>query len=132
MEGDQIPPLDSGKEGYYWVSIDAVTPAERRPLEEVRSEIVSLWKDRKRTAELETLAQRLADRGNAGESFDTLAGEFGRSVLTMPGIQRHAQNDTFSRVAVTAHRRPMRLRAPIRKQKPLSQILSGPTCSRRL
>src|SRR5690606_28249973 len=64
-------------------------------------EIVSLWKDRKRAAELEALAQRLADRGNAGESFDTLASEFGRSVLTMPGIQRHAQNDTFSRVAVT-------------------------------
>jgi peptidyl-prolyl cis-trans isomerase D len=101
MEGDQIPPLDSGKEGYYWVSVDAVTPAERRPLEEVRDEIVSLWKNRKRAAELEALAQRLADRGNAGESFDVLANELGRSVLTMPGIQRQAQNDTFSRIAVT-------------------------------
>lgn len=99
--GDQVPPLDSGKDGYYWVEIDAVTPAEVRPLDEVRDEVVKLWKQRKRAAELEALAQKLMDRGNAGESFDKIAGEYDRSVLTMPGIQRYAENDTFSRTAVS-------------------------------
>lgn len=101
MEGDQIPPLDTGKEGYYWVEINAVTPATRKPLDEVRDEIVKVWNDQQRAAALEDIAQKLADRGNTGESFDKIAGELNRSVLTMPGIQRYAQSDTFSRTAVT-------------------------------
>ena len=100
-EGEQIPPLDTGKEGYYWVEIGAVTPAERKPLDEVRGEIVKVWNDRQRQAALEEIAQKLADRGNAGESFETIAAELSRSVLTMPSIQRYAQSDTFSRTAVT-------------------------------
>ncbi|MFN4355548.1 SurA N-terminal domain-containing protein [Parvibaculum sp.] len=100
MEGDQIPPLDTGKEGYYWVEINAVTPAARKPLDEVRTEIVKVWSDQQRVAALENIAQKLADRGNAGESFDQIASELNRSVLTMPGIQRYAQSDTFSRTAV--------------------------------
>lgn len=99
-EGDQIPPLDTGKEGYYWVEISAVTPAARKPLDDVRADIVKLWKDQHRAAALEEIARKLADRGNAGESFGKIASELGRSVLTMPGIQRYAQNDTFSRTAV--------------------------------
>lgn len=101
MEGDQIPPLDTGKEGYYWVEINAVTPATRKPLDEVRDEIVKVWNDQQRAAALEDIAQKLADRGNGGESFDKIASELSRSVLTMPGIQRYAQSDTFSRTAVT-------------------------------
>lgn len=101
MEGDQIPPLDTGKEGYYWVEINAVAPATRRPLDEVRDEIVKVWNDQQRAAALEDIAQKLADRGNGGESFDKIASELNRSVLTMPGIQRYAQSDTFSRTAVT-------------------------------
>jgi peptidyl-prolyl cis-trans isomerase D len=100
MEGDQIPPLDTGKEGYYWVEINTVTPAAMKPLDEVRDEIVKVWTDRQREAALENIAERLADRGNAGESFETIASELNRGVLTMPGIQRYAQNDTFSRSAV--------------------------------
>lgn len=100
MEGDQIPPLDTGKEGYYWVEINTVTPAALKPLDEVRDEIVKVWNDQQREAALENIAQRLADRGNAGESFEEIARELNRGVLTMPGIQRYAQNDTFSRSAV--------------------------------
>lgn len=99
--GDQTPPKDTGKEGYYWVQVDAINPATLQPLEEVREKVVTLWKETRRAAELEALAAKLADRGNAGESFEKIASEYGRSVLAMPGIQRYAQNDTFSRTAVT-------------------------------
>lgn len=99
--GDQNPPKDTGKEGYYWVQVDEITPAAVQPLDEVRDRLVTLWKERKRAAELEALAAKLVDRGNAGESFEKIASEYGRSVLAMPGIQRYAQNDTFSRTAVT-------------------------------
>ena len=101
MEGDQIPPLDTGKEGYYWIEINNITPSARKPLEEVRTEVVNVWTAQQRAAALEELAQTLAERGNAGESFEKIAGELDRSMLTVPGIQRYAQNDTFSRTAVT-------------------------------
>ena len=99
--GEQIPPLDTGKDGYYWIQIDEVTPTEQQPFDEVRDDVVKLWKEKKRASELEALAAELARRGNNGESFEKIAGEYDRSVLKIPGIQRYAQNDTFSRTAVT-------------------------------
>lgn len=99
--GEQIPPLATSGQGYYWVQVDQITPAAVQPLDEVRDRVVTLWKEKKLAAELQALAEKLADRGNAGESFEKIAAEYDRSVLTMPGIGRNAQNDTFSRTAVT-------------------------------
>ena len=100
--GEQIPPLATAGQGYYWLQVDAITPAEVQPLDEVRERVLSLWKERKRAAELQALASELVERGNAGESFEKIADEYDRSVLTMPGIGRNAQNDTFSRTAVAS------------------------------
>ena len=67
----------------------------------MRERVLELWKETRRTAELQALAEKLAERGNAGESFEKIAGEYGRSVLATPGIGRNSRNDTFSRTAVT-------------------------------
>lgn len=99
--GEQIPPLATSKQGYYWMQVDAVTPAEVQPLADVRERVLTIWKNEKRASELQALAEKLVERGNAGESFETIAGEYGRSVLTAQGIGRNASNDTFSRSAVT-------------------------------
>jgi peptidyl-prolyl cis-trans isomerase D len=98
--GEQIPPLATTGQGYYWVQVDAVTPAAVQPLEEVRDRVVSIWKQRESASRLQALAEKLVERGNAGESFEKIAAEYDRSVLAMPGIQRNAQSDTFSRPAV--------------------------------
>ena len=99
--GEQIPPLATSGQGYYWMQVDKVTPATVQPLDEVRERVVTIWKNKQRADRLEALAEKLAGRGNAGESFEKIAGEYDRSVLTMPKIGRNAQNDTFSRTAVT-------------------------------
>ena len=98
--GEQIPPLATTGQGYYWVQVDAVTPAAVQPLDEVRDRVLTIWKQRERATRLEALAEKLAARGNAGESFEKIAVELDRGVLTMPQIPRNAQNDTFSRTAV--------------------------------
>ena len=98
---EQIPPADNGKSGYYWVHVDQQTDAEIPPLKEVRDQVVSDWKDQQRKTKLEALAEKLAARGNKGESFDKIASEYDRSVLVQKGIQRYARSDTFSRIAVT-------------------------------
>jgi peptidyl-prolyl cis-trans isomerase D len=99
--GEQIPPLNTNGDGYYWIEIDGVTPPELRPLADVRADVVKLWKEKKREAELEEMAIKMSARGNAGESFEKLAGEINRGLLTAPGIQRYTQSDTFSRTAVS-------------------------------
>ena len=98
---EQIPPLDNGESGYYWVHVDQQTDAEIPPLKEVRDQVVADWKEQQRKVKLQELAEKLAERGNKGESFDKIAGELDRGVLTQKGIQRYARSDTFSRIAVT-------------------------------
>ncbi|HEX7777387.1 MAG TPA: peptidyl-prolyl cis-trans isomerase [Parvibaculum sp.] len=98
--GDQIPPGDTGDGGYYWVRIDGVTAPELKPLKDVRTDVVALWKTEKRKADLDAMAQSLVARGNKGEAFDKIAAGLGRTVLSTPDIKRSSQSDTFSRIAV--------------------------------
>lgn len=99
--GDQIPPGDTGKGGYYWVRVDNVTPAKLKPFDEVKADVLKLWKEETRKAKLQELAQGLADRGNKGESIDKIADSIGRTALPSPIIARNSQSETFSRLAVT-------------------------------
>ncbi|MBI1261791.1 MAG: hypothetical protein GC184_08700 [Rhizobiales bacterium] len=99
--GDQIPPSDNGEGGYYWLRVDAVTPATLQPLDKVREDVVALWKTEERKNKLDQLAQSLVERGNKGESIDKIAASLDRSALNVPDIARNSQNDTFSRLAVT-------------------------------
>ncbi len=98
--GDQIPPGDTGDGGYYWVRVDGVQPQKLQPLDKVRDQVVKLWKEEKRKADLDVLAQKIVERGNKGESFTKMAGELDRTVLVSPEIKRDSQSDAFSRVAV--------------------------------
>lgn len=99
--GDLIPPGDNGEGGYFWVRVDQVTPAVLKPYDDVKDEVVKLWKDETRKAKLQELALSLAERGNKGESIDKIAASIGRAALSSPRIQRGSENETFSRVAVT-------------------------------
>jgi peptidyl-prolyl cis-trans isomerase D len=98
--GDAAPP-HSTSDGYYWVHVDSIEPPLLRPLDEVRGEVVRLWQEQSRGAALTERAEALAERANKGESFEAIASELGRAVLTAPGMRRHGQSDTFSRQAVT-------------------------------
>lgn len=100
-QGDQIPPADSDKGGYYWVSVDNVRPAKLQPLKDVRQKVIDLWKVEMRKTKLQEMAQDLAERGSKGESIDKLAASVGRAALDMPGIKRASQSDTFSRLSVS-------------------------------
>jgi len=99
--GLEIPAGELSGEGYYWVEVTGVTPAQLKPLGEVRENVVSLWKREKRKVLLVELAQSLVERGNNGAMLDALAGGYGRAVLTSPAMLRHFSNDTFSRIGVT-------------------------------
>ncbi len=99
--GIEIPAGDLDDEGYFWVEVTNVVPAELKPLDEVRDEVVDLWKREQRKVLLEELAQSLVERGNLGESMDKIAGEYGRAALSSPLMLRRFNNETFSRIGVT-------------------------------
>lgn len=99
--GLEIPAGEFDGEGYYWVDVTGVAPAQLKPLEEVREDVIALWKREKRKILLVELAQTLVERGNAGETLAAIAGSYGRAVLTSPAMLRRFSNDTFSRIGVT-------------------------------
>jgi peptidyl-prolyl cis-trans isomerase D len=99
--GIEIPAGDLDDEGYFWVEVTEVSPAELNPLDEVREDVIALWKREQRKVLLEELAQSLVERGNLGESMDKIAEEFDRAALTSPLMVRRFNNETFSRIGVT-------------------------------
>ncbi|MEQ9144696.1 MAG: SurA N-terminal domain-containing protein [Parvibaculaceae bacterium] len=99
--GLEIPAGDLPDQGYFWVEVTGVTPAELKPLEEVRDDVVDLWKREKRKVLLEELAQSLVERGNQGESIEAIARSLGRTAFTSPPMLRRFSDETFSRIGVT-------------------------------
>ena len=98
--GIEIPAGELDDDGYYWVEVTGVSPAELKPLEEVRDDVVALWKREQRKVQLEILAQSLVERGNKGEPIETIARSFARAVQNSPGMLRRFSNETFSRIGV--------------------------------
>jgi peptidyl-prolyl cis-trans isomerase D len=99
--GIEIPAGDLDDDGYFWVEVTGVAPAEVKLLEEVRDDVIALWKREKRKVALEELAQSLVERGNLGESMESIAAEYNRAALTSPLMVRRFNNETFSRIGVT-------------------------------
>lgn len=99
--GDMIAPADNNDGGFYWVRVDDVTAAALKPLDEVRADVLKLWKEETRKAKLEELAQSLVARGEKGESIEKIASSMDRAALTSPDMKRSSQSETFSRLVVT-------------------------------
>ena len=99
--GIEIPAGDLDDEGYFWVEVTNVVPAELKPLDKVRDEVIDLWKREQRKVQLEELAQSLVERGNLGESMSKIAAEYGRAAFPSPLMLRRFNNETFSRIGVT-------------------------------
>ena len=59
--------------GYFILRVDSVTPAQLRPLEEVREEVVALWRDARQAEKAREIATALAERARNGESLEDIA-----------------------------------------------------------
>jgi peptidyl-prolyl cis-trans isomerase D len=58
---------------YFMLRVDGETPAERKPLAEVRDQVVEMWRERERTRLAEEKAKALADRVRGGETLAAVA-----------------------------------------------------------
>lgn len=74
--------------GYYSVTVDGITAATLRPLDDVRDEVVAAWKDAQRTEALADLATELRARLGEGATLVALAAEQGKDVSTTVPVRR--------------------------------------------
>ena len=66
--------LEETADGDFFVlSVDSVTPAEPKPLEEVRDELIEIWRDEQRQAVTRERAEQIAELARGGQSFSDLA-----------------------------------------------------------
>ena len=73
---------------YFILRVDGVTPAQLKPLETVRAEVIELWRDAQRAKLAREKAEALAERVRAGNDFAVLAAEAGLTVAATAPMTR--------------------------------------------
>ena len=77
-----------GSGDYFILRVDGVTPAQLRPLDEVREQVIELWRAAQRANLAREKAEALAERAKVGNELETLAAEAGLVVSTTAPITR--------------------------------------------
>ncbi|HEX6102025.1 MAG TPA: peptidyl-prolyl cis-trans isomerase [Alphaproteobacteria bacterium] len=78
--------LENG--GYVMVRVDGITPAQPRPFEQVREQVLSSWQSEERRRRAEEAANALAEKVKGGADFVTAATEAGSTVQATAALKR--------------------------------------------
>lgn len=78
---------------YFIVRVDGITPAVTRPLDQVRTDVITLWKQQERERLAREQAEGLAQRARDGETLAAIAETEGLSVVTQSGLTRQGGGD---------------------------------------
>ncbi len=86
--GQESLVTETGDGDYFILRVDGASPAQVRPLSEVRAEVVELWRAAQRAQRAREKAEAIAERAKVGIEFKTLAAEEGYSVTTTEPLNR--------------------------------------------
>lgn len=100
--GVENDPVETSKSGFVWVEVTEVTPSAIRPLEDVKQEVIDLWKTNKTREALVKKAEELVERAKSGATIETLAQENGKTVTETAALKRRDSADKFGAAAVAA------------------------------
>ncbi len=88
-ETGTLSPLGEAENGgYFMVRVDAITPAQPRPFEQVKDQVLAAWQAEERRRRAEETAQALVEKINGGADFAAAAAEAGISVMTTAALKR--------------------------------------------
>jgi peptidyl-prolyl cis-trans isomerase D len=87
---------------YFNFRVDKVSPASKKPFEQIRAEVLTDWRAEELTTRLEKFAADLVKRGNGGESMAAIASSLGVAALRTDPMPRFGKTAIFSTAAVTA------------------------------
>jgi len=88
QSGEDSLLIETGEADYFVLRVDSVTPAQLRPLDEVRDQVVKLWRDSQRARIARERAEALAKRARAGANLDDLGREEGYKVTATDSLRR--------------------------------------------
>lgn len=95
--------LDTRDDGFFTLRVDSITPSTAKPIADVREEVRDGIVRAHRQEKLESIADSIVERGNAGIPFDELSAELNRSVLNpQTPIRRDSFDETISPAVVAA------------------------------
>ena len=87
-EGAEPALVEADGGGYYALSVDGITPATLRPLEDVKTDVIAAWKDARRTEALADLATEIRGRLKEGATLSAVATEQEKEVSTTVPLRR--------------------------------------------
>jgi peptidyl-prolyl cis-trans isomerase D len=87
--GSDNDPLQIAKGGgYVWYEVAEIKPARDRPLDEVKDELVTRWRDDQIAARLKTKAEEMVGKLKAGTPFGEVAESSKLKPVWLPGLKR--------------------------------------------
>lgn len=90
--GESSTLRESSEGDFFMMRVDGVTPAEKKPLEEVREEVVELWRARERDRLASEKAEAVVERLNSGEDFAAVAEDEGLELQETQPVTRDAED----------------------------------------
>ncbi len=99
-QGDEIPALNYGSNGYLWVEVLGVTKAHDRPLKDVRDKVVADWTAARYSEEIASKAKEIKKSVDGGKALKEVASSLGASLETKQGVNRRDTDAVFGRDAV--------------------------------
>ncbi|MCT4656026.1 MAG: SurA N-terminal domain-containing protein [Cohaesibacter sp.] len=85
--------IDVANAGFAWFNVTNITPAQERPLDEVKDKVIAAWKEEKRSTQLADFAAKLKDELAGGKSLEAIATEQNMSVQQATNITRQSPGD---------------------------------------
>jgi peptidyl-prolyl cis-trans isomerase D len=88
VHGEAEPLRLTGNAGYVWFDVDAIIPSRDRPLEEVKDQVLTRWRDDEVTNRLRAKAAEMLDKVKAGTPLNDVAAAENLKPEWRPGIKR--------------------------------------------
>jgi peptidyl-prolyl cis-trans isomerase D len=86
--GIENDPIDAKDEGVIWYEVLGIVPETRKPLEQVRDEVVKGWRSEEIRKRVAKYAQDLVTSLNSGKTLDDVAKELNTEVLVSDPLKR--------------------------------------------
>ncbi|MSO92116.1 MAG: hypothetical protein EXQ86_01785 [Rhodospirillales bacterium] len=93
-KGSDSPVIEAGKDGYFVLRVDAVTPAALRPFDTVKDQVRDAWLQDQRAEASKKAAEDLAAQVNAGGDLQALAQPKNLTLTTTKPVRRFRDRDS--------------------------------------
>jgi peptidyl-prolyl cis-trans isomerase D len=90
------------QDGYLWYDVVGITPSRERPLDEVKEQVETRWREQEIAARLNTKATEILDKLKAGSTLAEAAAGDRLKVETASGLKRGESTGALSAAAIDA------------------------------